>query len=251
VPHRADPGAPGAPKPSLRIWEIDFLRGLAILLMVLYHFGFDLTELCGIHRLLGIRIDLSSPGLVVAQNVFAGLFIVLCGVSSTLSRSNLRRGLKILGVAVVISVVTYLYDPAAAIYFGILHCLGVCVLLYAAALPKARPAACAAAAAAVLGLSAALPALLRSAAVRSDWLLPLGITNGISGAYDYFPLFPWLGVFLAGAALGKSAYASRRSLLGGARPESFINGAGRHSLLIYVVHQPVLLAVLYVAGLLR
>jgi uncharacterized membrane protein len=59
-------------------------------------------------------------------------------------------------------------------------------------------------------------------------------------------LLPWLGAFLAGAALGKSVYAPRRSLLPWRLPESFIHVAGRHSLLIYIFHQPVIMGALYI-----
>ena len=110
---------------------------------------------------------------------------------------------------------------------------------------KAGPVACAAGGALVLGLGAALPALVAGAAIRFDWLLPLGIHSPEFASYDYFPLVPWFGVFLAGAALGKWAYAPGRSLLPLSPRETFINFAGRHSLLIYLVHQPVIMGVLY------
>jgi len=129
-------------KPGPRIWEIDFLRGLSIILMVLYHFGYDLTEFCGIRRILGIEINLSSLSLTIAQYFFAGVFIVLCGISSTLSRNNIRRALKILGVAVIITAITYLYSSSETIYFGILHCLGVCILLYGLMFQKVKLLTC-------------------------------------------------------------------------------------------------------------
>ncbi|NTV80854.1 MAG: DUF1624 domain-containing protein [Candidatus Aminicenantes bacterium] len=59
------------------------------------------------------------------------------------------------------------------------------------------------------------------------------------------------GIFLVGAALGKSVYASRRSLLPWRTPRTFVNFAGRHSLLIYIAHQPVIMGVLYLLGLVR
>jgi uncharacterized membrane protein len=87
--------------------------------------------------------------------------------------------------------------------------------------------------------------------IRFDWLLPLGIHTPFYASFDYFPLLPWLGIFLAGAALGKSAYVAKRSLIRRRLPVSFINFAGRHSLLIYILHQPVILGVLYLLGLVR
>jgi uncharacterized membrane protein len=88
-------------------------------------------------------------------------------------------------------------------------------------------------------------------AVRFDWLLPFGIHSPGFSSFDYFPLIPWLGVFLIGAGLGKSVYVSRRSLLPRHLPQTFVNAAGRHSLLIYIAHQPVIMGVLYVLGLMR
>jgi uncharacterized membrane protein len=81
--------------------------------------------------------------------------------------------------------------------------------------------------------------------------LPFGIHSPFYSSFDYFPLFPWFGIFLAGASLGKSVYASKRSLIRRRLPVTFVNFAGRHSLLIYIVHQPVILAALYLLGLVR
>ena len=234
-----------------RIWEIDFLRGLAIILMVCYHLLFDLGEFVGIERFLGWSTDLTTRAWMIAQYFFAGLFVVLSGTSSTLSRNNIRRGLRLLAVSILVSAATYLFDPASAVYFGILQCLAVSMLVYGAAFQKAGPVACAAWGAVVIGLGAALPAAKQALAVRSDWLMPFGITGPSFSSFDYFPLIPWLGIFLVGAALGKTVYASKRSLLPWSLPRTFVNFAGRHSLLIYIVHQPVIMGLLYILGLAR
>lgn len=234
-----------------RIWEIDFLRGLSIILVVGYHLLFDLGEFAGVERFLGFSTDLSSPAWRMAQNFFAGLFIVLSGTSSTLTRSNVRRGLRLLAVSLAITAVTYGFNPSSAVWFGILHLLAVSILVYGAAFEKARPLACAAWGAVVLGLGAALPALKKGLAIRFDWLLPLGIHSPGFSSFDYFPLIPWLGVFLIGAALGKSVYVPRRSLLPWILPQTFVNAAGRHSLIIYIAHQPVIMGALYVLGLMK
>lgn len=238
-------------RPKSRIWEIDFLRGLSIILMVFYHLGYDLTELCGIRKILGIEINLGSTYLIVAQYFFAGVFILLCGISSTLSRNNILRALKILGVAIIITAVTYLYSSSEAIYFGILHCLGVCIVFYGTTLQSARPWTLTAAGALVLGLSAARSLVAGNVAVDFNWLLPFGISSHTLSSYDYFPLLPWFGVFLMGTALGKSIYAPKQSIIKRPLPESFINAAGRHSLLIYIIHQPLILGILYLFGLIR
>ncbi len=237
--------------PRQRIWEIDFLRGVAIILVLGYHLLFDLGEFVGIKRFLGWSTDLSSVAWTIAQHFFAGLFVLLSGTSCTLTRSNVRRGLRLLAVSFAVTVVTYIFDPTSAIYFGILQCLAVSMLLYGAALEKAGAVACAAWGTLVLGLTAVLPTLRKIPALRTDWLLPFGLTGPSFSSFDYFPLIPWLGIFLIGASLGKSVYASKRSLLPWRLPRTFVNWAGRHSLIIYIVHQPIIMGVLYVFGLSR
>ena len=124
---------------SQRIWEIDFLRGLSIILVVGYHLLYDLGEYVGIKRFLGFSTNLTTVAWVVAQHFFAGLFIVLSGTSSTLTRSNLRRGMKLLAVSIIITAATYIYNPPSAIWFGILQLLAVSILIYGAVFEKAKP----------------------------------------------------------------------------------------------------------------
>jgi uncharacterized membrane protein len=240
---------PGGPRQ--RIWEIDFLRGVAIILVVGYHLLFDLGEFVGINRFLGWSTNLSSTAWIIAQHFFAGLFVLLSGTSCTLTRSNVRRGLRLLAVSFAVTVVTFFFDSTSAIYFGILQCLAVSMLLYGAAFEKAGAVTCAAWGTFVLGLTAVLPLLKRALAVRTGWLLPFGLPSPSFSSFDYFPLIPWLGVFLIGASLGKSAYASKRSLLPWRLPPTFVNWAGRHSLVIYIAHQPIIMGVLYAFHLSR
>jgi len=257
----AEPAAPALAKPAVRasrIWEIDFLRGVSILLVIGYHLLYDLGDYVGLPRFLGWSTNLSTTAWTVAQHFFAGLFVLLSGVSSTLTRSNTRRGLRLLAVALALTLATYLiavwlhlFDPADTILFGILHCLAVSMLLYGAAFKKVSAAANALLGAGVVGLAALLPILKKALVIRSDWLIPFGLPSPTFSSLDYFPLIPWFGVFLIGAALGRSVYAKKEGLLPWRMPANFVNFAGRHSLLIYILHQPVIMGLLYVLGLSR
>ena len=172
------------------------------------------------------------------QVTCATTFVLLCGVSSNLSKSNFKRGLITAGVALGISVVTYIIHMP--ILFGVLHLLAVCMLLYALTekllvkLP-ALPGTLVCALLAVLSKLAT-----ERLAVDTHYLWLLGWTYDGFVSYDYFPLFPWLFVFLTGAFAGslilsrpipERVYALRCRWL------EFI---GRHALVIYVVHQPLL-----------
>jgi uncharacterized membrane protein len=106
-----------------RIQLIDGLRGIAVVLKVIHHFLYDLVYFIGINRLW-----FDNPVFNFLHYIFAGLFILLSGVSSRFSRSNTKRGLKVIGIAILLTVVTYLMDMP--IIFGILHFLGVCMVLY-------------------------------------------------------------------------------------------------------------------------
>jgi len=237
---------------SRRIWEIDFLRGLSIILVIGYHLLYDLGEFVGVRTFFGFSTDLSTIAWRVAQHFFAGLFIVLSGISSTLSRNNLRRGARLLAVSFALTAVTYAFDSKSAVWFGILQLLSISMLIYGVVFSKKTGAfVCAVWGGAILGLGAVLPRLTESLVIRFDWLLPFGIHTPGYSALDYFHLIPCLGIFLLGAALGRSVYASRRSVLPRRPPQTLFNAAGRHSLLIYLVHQPVILGVLYLLGYMK
>ena len=112
----------GTERPA-RIELMDALRGLAVCLMVLHHFLYDLCAFLGAPWWL-----FTNPVFDVLHYFFAGLFIFLSGISSDFSRSNLKRGAKAMAIALGITLVTYFMDMT--IVFGVLHLLASCMLLF-------------------------------------------------------------------------------------------------------------------------
>lgn len=234
-----------------RIWEIDFLRGLLIPGMVLIHLIYDVVDLYGF-------IHWPYPEWYsLFKNNYGALFVTLSGLSVTLGRRSVRRGIQVLlgGMCCTIVTVGMHYIGMAGrgiiIYFGVLHCLGTCMILWPL-FRGWRPWALA-------GFGAVLVAagwVLRTQVyINLPVLLPLGFRFYGFASSDYFPLMPNLGYFLLGAALGRKLYAEKKSLWPDGPAESpvvrFFSLCGRHSLGIYLAHQPVLAAMCELIVLLR
>ncbi len=222
-----------------RIWELDAFRGICILGVIIVHFIYDLVDLYGI-----IRWDY-PPAFLVIQNWGGVLFLLLSGVCATLGSRSVRRGLIVFAFGLICTAVTagmYLMSFAGKdiiIRFGVLHCLGLCMLLWAAF--KKLPAWLLA----LLGFVLVATGLwFRSIQVESTWLFPLGLTAKGFTSSDYFPLLPNLGFFLLGAVLGRTLYRKKETLLPKINADSpvlrFLCFCGRQSLFIYLLHQPVL-----------
>ena len=235
-------------KERSRIQLLDALRGFCILLVVAYHFGYNLVA-----REYIPREALYNPVLDFLQPFFAGVFIVLAGVSSRFSRSNLKRGLLLLGCALLVTAVSLVilpdpglslraafgfYQPAEGeriglpVVFGILHLLAACILL-TALMEKWR---------------LTVPVVILGA----FFLLRSGITvwPEVLSA-DYFPLVPWAFAFFFGVWLGGPVRE-------GKFPPWFYEvkipvfpAIGRRTLPIYLLHQPVLYGLLWIAEAVR
>lgn len=220
-------------KPENRVPELDAARGICILGMVIVHLVYDLTELYPV-------LQREYPPIFLLVKNWGGIaFFLISGIAVTLGRRHLRRGLVVFGCGMLVSAAMDL-SGAMPIRFGVLHCLGLCMLLWEL-FKKAdtRMLAAAGILFAVLGLA------FGRTTVSASWLYPLGLTAPGFQSADFFPLLPYFGYFLLGACLGELLYPNRRSLLlkvDFTKPfPHFFCLCGRHSLFIYLIHQPLLI----------
>jgi uncharacterized membrane protein len=230
-----------------RIPALDIARTLALVAMAVFHFVFDLemfgwvapgTATSGVWRVLAVAT--------------AGSFLCLAGVSLWLAhggairwRAFWKRFAMVGAAAVMVSIGTYIAFPHAFVFFGILHSIALCSLLGLAALR--------------------LPAVLVAVLAVGVFVLPTYATSDIFNApiwwwtglqtitlstVDYEPIFPWFAPFLAGVAMAKMASHfnvwERLGTTTPSRAARIWSFPGQHSLIIYLIHQPILIGI--VAG---
>lgn len=228
---------------SKRIWELDAARGLCILGMVAVHLVYDLSELYG-------PVSQAYPAEFRFVMDWGGvIFVVISGICVTFSRNSLKRGLIVFSCGMLVTAVTLGmafmgFSADVVIYFGVLHCLGACMALWQGVKDLPRQGLT------LLGIGfAAIGLWLQGEVWSFPWLIPLGFVTSTFASADYFPLLPYFGFFLLGAALGKTIYKEKKTLLPGvnsrALPLRFLRFCGRHSLLIYLLHQPVIAVLLW------
>lgn len=238
-----------------RFWEVDAARGIAILMMAFYHLSYDL-EAFG-----GYGIDVTTGWWAFFSDTIASLFLFLVGVSLAISHARavagdpgrslflkyLFRGLRIVGYGMLLTLVTW-YLGVGIIVFGILHLIGVSIIL-AYPLLRFRLTNL------FLGLGVFAVGeymRLQNVSSASPGLLPFGVAPENLFMPDYRPLLPWFGVVLIGLFFGNVLYGRRESVIREsgapllARPLGFL---GRNSLLIYLIHQPILIALLVLFGI--
>ncbi|NJD04642.1 MAG: DUF1624 domain-containing protein [Ruminiclostridium sp.] len=217
-----------------RIWELDFFRGLALILMSYFHLIYDMKEFYG------YSVNYEGNITYYIGKLSAILFITISGVSANLSRSSWKRGLKVLGAGLSVTLVSYIFDNDYFVIFGILHFLGLSMIL-SVLFRKLDSFTLLAAGMVILALGYAFPIDNLS----NNYLMVLGFTSQTFTSSDYYPLIPYLGIFLIGMVLGRMLYPNKKSLIKPLPGHHFISIAGRHSLLIYLLHQPMILLMLY------
>ena len=238
-----------------RFWEIDFWRGCAVTGMIIYHLVYNLFAFGS------FRLNPHGGFWLYFQRGVAISFITLVGISLSLGYSRLlerkkvpefskyaRRGGIIFFYGLVITIVTYFFLGDWYVRFGVLHCIGISIILGYFFLRFYW-----------------LNLVLGTSIITAGWILYdqafhfssftwLGFRPYGFYTVDYFPLLPWFGVVLVGIFLGKTLYPGYRrrfqiSDYSTVPLVSFFNFCGQHSLVIYLLHQPALIAVLALFGL--
>lgn len=231
---------------------VDALRGLAILLMVAYHFSYDLDHF-------GLaQFDFShQPFWLMSRNLIVSLFLLTVGISLTLATSNgfrprpyfRRLGLLVLFAALV-TLVSYWMFSSRYIFFGILHFIAVASVLGLLFLRFYWLNLLLGVLLLVLGFTYQHPFF------NHPMLQWVGMMTYKPPTEDYVPLLPWFGLVLIGIFVGKYFF-QRQHLPALSRWQTvhpfsrLLTFGGRHSLAIYMLHQPVLMGALWLVLTLR
>lgn len=217
---------------------LDAWRTLAVVLMVVYHFLYDLY----IFGVLSAPQLFSAP-LNILERFICCSFILLAGASARFSRNNLRRGLIVLAAGLAVEIGAAV--AGQVIRWGVLMLLGSSMVLWhflGKYLQRWQPVNLAAV---CVGLYIFTDWWTEVTQVSVRWLYPLGLMYPGFRSADYFPLLPWFFLFLMGTVLGGWCLENRDSPLLTKSLPAALTWPGRHSLIIYVLHQPVLYGISY------
>ncbi len=236
-----------------RVGFLDEVRGFAIICMVVYHLMFNLKFMF----VVDVPIFFES-WFDVIRDIFAGAFICISGIVCNYSRSNLKRGVQCFFIGMIFTFVTAYVTPDSPDVFGILHCLGVCMMIYGLfeSVFQRVPTFVGITACVFLfmitfnfktgygGLGELFKFRMPDFLYSTGVLFPLGFTDSGFVSLDYFPLCPWLFLFLAGSFYGIYVKEKRAPKFFYNTHIKFLAAAGRYSLWIYVLHQPIIYPVL-------
>jgi uncharacterized membrane protein len=237
-------------KAFARFLEVDVARGLAVLAMLAFNWQYALA----FYGLYSFNASNAGDFWFWFAHAVGAAFLFIAGVSLWLSLQRgdnaraFRHAAKIFVLGLAVTLVTFLAIPREFIVFGILHCIGLSLAL-AIPLAQVKPRYLFLFGAGIIIAGVAL----FGASFDFPWFLWLGFAPANFTTVDFFPLLPWLGVLLLGVAFGKTFYGDVKAKQQAAvqQPNLAIKGLtflGRHSLAIYLLHQPTLLAALLLAG---
>lgn len=243
-----------------RIWEIDFIRGFIVLLMVFDHFMFLVSDIFGeawlnfgynsdsLHNFCNFAHTYFYGTLRnQAEPIVASLFFLICGLSTTFSKNNFKRGLLLFFVSLALSLGSYYFMPEQFIHFGVLSSLAFCILIWEFISRLANgnkkillPVATLLSITLVLiNYYATIGAIRPSSPICSIFVREWAVYYGFYSPGDFFPLFPHFAVFLVGVVIGGVFYKDKKSYL-----EKFnciitkpVNFVGRHALYFYFIPQ--------------
>ena len=217
---------------------LDAWRTLAIVLMAAYHFLYDLY----IFGIISAHQLFSTP-LNVLERFICCSFILLAGASARFSRNNLRHGLAVLAAGLIVEIGAAI--AGQTIRWGVLMLLGTSMALWHFVGKRLEKWRADTLVPVCIGLYIFTDWWTKVTPVSVPWLYPLGLTSPGFYSADYFPLFPWFFLFLIGTVLGGWCLERRDNPLLARSLPKLLTWPGRHSLIIYVLHQPVLYGVCY------
>jgi uncharacterized membrane protein len=228
-----------------RLYWVDFLKGLAIISMIVYHTAFNLN-------LLNIYpIDVYSGLWIVLARFIQFTFLSVVGIAIYISyakhenyshflKRQFRRSVILLGIAMGITLVTFFVYPQGYIKFGVLHLISIASILGALLIRYNFLMIC------LIFISLILGNIFSQISLNTPLLMPLGLMYKNFYSLDYFPLFPWMALVLAGIVIAR--FMDKHKLLKNFNllPRfRMLEEAGKRSLIIYLVHQPVLLGLIW------
>lgn len=220
-------------KKKERVWEIDFFRGLLILYMIFMHLMYDL------HYFYNINVNYEGGILNISRILFAPFFIIVSGISTSFSRNSFKRGFIVFLVAMGLTLATYIIDREMFIVFGILHFLGIWMMI-SPILKKLSTFWLMS----LSGIFFVVSLIMPNIRVAHNYLFMLGVHNSSFTSLDYYPLLEYAWAFLLGIGLSRILYKEKKSIFSFTVKSRFVNFVGRNSLYIYVVHQPLILLLL-------
>lgn len=252
-----------------RIWELDYLRGFAIIMMIFDHLMYDLRN---IDSYFGNYYAVNNSVFEWLNNLaelywgselrfyghlfFVSLFLIISGISFTFSKSNLSRSLKMLIVAVLISIITLILQELTGmrmfIIFGVIHMYAFCTFityLFRRIWDNDIFIMTIATAAIIYGISFEFWSLNYVAGITFEniWGIIIGFNS--YGA-DSFGIIPYVGIIMIGTVIGNQFYKNRVSLLPNVKlsEKNVVLFTGKHSLIIFLTHQLFLFALIFLIG---